>query len=66
MFSITVQLAKEIHNAFIYHVQINEQGNIREYDVTKINETFNYVEEDIKEIPEQIIDFVEDYLLEKF
>lgn len=63
---IAVTLISEIHKVAKY--QVRYMGLI--YNVTKVSsvsgDTFNYVEQEIERIPEQVLDFVESWLQDKF
>ena len=59
---LQAELLNEIHNVKTYKISYEE----KEYICVLVGDTFNYDGEAIAEIPEQVIDFVEDWILGKF
>lgn len=56
---ITVELLMEIHDMVKYKVVYEESDS---FEVTVIGRTCNYNEDEIKNIPESVLDFVDKWL----
>lgn len=67
-------IKSEVHNMNVLRVElVREIGNLKEYKITYqeddifttkvVGKTFNYDDEEIKNIPEAVLDFIEAWIL---